>query len=115
MKGRRLVVSACLLGRACRYDGQDATAGADGVRRAVSQWEAAGGECVAVCPEELGGLGNLAHLDLRANGLRSLPATIAELPRLKKLDLRWNREVGRPSWLEKMESRGCVIYQDEYA
>lgn len=51
----RWVVSACLLGRACRYDGRSK----EDVRLAdeVAAHRAAGGEVVAVCPEELGGLG----------------------------------------------------------
>ena len=48
----RLVVSACLLGRACRYDG--ASRHAPPVQRLVDGWA---GEVVAVCPEELGALG----------------------------------------------------------
>ena len=51
----RLIVSACLLGRACRYDGGRKPAAAVQVR--VTEHEAAGGEVVSVCPEELGGLG----------------------------------------------------------
>ncbi len=51
----RVVVSACLLGRRCRYDGGQKN------HKAVNDWarqqEAAGHEVVAVCPEELGGLG----------------------------------------------------------
>lgn len=45
-----ILVSACLVGRRCRYDG----GGFDGfpdLRRMV-----AAGEAIAVCPEELGGL-----------------------------------------------------------
>ncbi len=51
----RVLVSACLLGKACRYDGQSK----DNLR--VQNWAEAivqaGGSVVAVCPEELGGLG----------------------------------------------------------
>jgi len=46
----RVLVSACLLGRACRYDGSAKPSAA--VRAAVE-----GAETVAVCPEEAGGLG----------------------------------------------------------
>lgn len=49
------LVSACLLGRACRYDG------ASKPHAAVAAWqqarEAAGATVVPVCPEELGELG----------------------------------------------------------
>ena len=50
-----LLVSACLLGSACRYDGGSKPA--DAVVRAVALHRAGGGEVVPVCPEELGGLG----------------------------------------------------------
>lgn len=51
----RLIVSACLLGRACRYDG--GSKAHEGVLRRVEEHERGGGEVVAVCPEELGDLG----------------------------------------------------------
>jgi uncharacterized protein YbbK (DUF523 family) len=44
-----VLVSACLLGKACRFDGQD--------RRHPDLIEALGDEAVAFCPEEAGGLG----------------------------------------------------------
>ncbi len=49
------LVSACLLGQDCRYDGRSKPASA--VITQVETWRAAGDEVVAVCPEELGGLG----------------------------------------------------------
>jgi uncharacterized protein YbbK (DUF523 family) len=49
-----LLVSACLLGQRCRYDGQSKQCQAVG--RLVEEWTAAGGRVVGVCPEELGGL-----------------------------------------------------------
>ena len=76
-----LLVSACLLGTACRYDGGSKPA--DAVLRVVSRHRADGGQVVAVCPEELGGLGTprppaelsggagLAVLDGRARVLRT--------------------------------------------
>jgi Leucine-rich repeat (LRR) protein len=49
-----------------------------------------GNEC-AVVPEAVRGLPELRVLDLRANRLAGrLPDWLAELPRLEKLDLRWN-------------------------
>jgi len=51
----KLVVSACLSGRACRYDGQAKPSSA--VDEAIKAWEADGGEVLPVCPEELGDLG----------------------------------------------------------
>jgi len=49
-----LLLSACLLGEACRYDGRSKPSGA--VRAYVTAFRGAGGEVVAVCPEQLGGL-----------------------------------------------------------
>ncbi len=49
------IVSACLLGQACRYDGASKPAAA--VIAQVAAWRAAGDEVAAVCPEELAGLG----------------------------------------------------------
>jgi uncharacterized protein YbbK (DUF523 family) len=49
------LVSACLLGVACRYDGRSKPA--PQVQAQVSQWRAQGDEVVAVCPEELAGFG----------------------------------------------------------
>jgi len=48
-------VSACLLGAACRYDGQSKAT--EAALRWQREMEAAGMRVVAVCPEELGGLG----------------------------------------------------------
>ena len=49
-----------------------------------------GNDCVAV-PPAVQGLPELRILDLRANRLSGrLPSWLAELPRLEKLDLRWN-------------------------
>ncbi|MEE2830635.1 MAG: DUF523 domain-containing protein [Myxococcota bacterium] len=50
-----LVVSSCLLGRRCRYDG--ASKGSEVVASAVEKHRASGGTVVSVCPEQLGGLG----------------------------------------------------------
>ena len=51
-------VSACLLGRACRYDGASKPVPpSGGVAASLDAWERAGGRVVPVCPEELGGLG----------------------------------------------------------
>lgn len=47
-----LWISACLLGRACRYDGRSVPR--DAVQDAAAAWR---GPVRAVCPEELGGLG----------------------------------------------------------
>lgn len=49
------LVSACLLGVACRYDGGSKPSLS--VAALVEGWRARGDACVTVCPEELGGLG----------------------------------------------------------
>jgi uncharacterized protein YbbK (DUF523 family) len=49
-----LLVSACLLGQRCRYDGESKPSLP--VSRLIEGWTAAGGRVVGVCPEELGGL-----------------------------------------------------------
>jgi len=53
--GRRWLVSACLLGRPCRYDG--ASKAHPAVADAVRSARAEGVQVLAVCPEEAGGLG----------------------------------------------------------
>lgn len=45
-----VIVSACLAGVCCRYDGRDALSSQ--VKERVEA-----GECISLCPEELGGLG----------------------------------------------------------
>ena len=52
LRGKRVVVSACLLGRNCRYDGGNRRE--EGLGEAL---EGAGAEVVAVCPEMEAGLG----------------------------------------------------------
>jgi len=50
----KLVVSACLTGRRCRYDGDSKLN--PQVIDAIAAWEKDGGTVVSLCPEELGGL-----------------------------------------------------------
>jgi hypothetical protein len=38
-----------------------------------------------------------------------LPSTLAELPKLEKLDLRWNTLDAIPGWVEDLERRGCAV------
>jgi Leucine-rich repeat (LRR) protein len=47
---------------------------------------------------------------LRANQLTSLPAGIGTLPKLEKLDLRWNKLSSMPGWLRELERGGCLVY-----
>jgi hypothetical protein len=53
----------------------------------------------------------LRILDLRANPVANLPAAIASLPRLDKLDLRWVTRMPGPDWLADLAARGCLIYR----
>ncbi len=58
--------------------------------RSLRELHLRGNECVAV-PATVRGLPELRVLDMRANRLSGrLPEWLAELPRLEKLDLRWN-------------------------
>jgi len=52
----------------------------------------------------------LRQIDLRGNPLTHLPASLAALPRLEKLDLRWVATLARPAWFADLEARGCAIY-----
>jgi hypothetical protein len=56
-------------------------------------------------------LSELRQLDLRGNPLTSLPAAIADLPKLEKLDLRWVSSMKFPPWIDDLEARGCVVYR----
>ena len=51
----------------------------------------------------------MALATLRGNKLRRLPASIAELPNLEKLDLRWNKLSGDDKWIQNLERRGCRV------
>jgi hypothetical protein len=48
-------------------------------------------------------------MDLRANAFTSLPESLADLPSLQKLDLRWTSMAETPAWLPRLEARGCVV------
>lgn len=62
-------------------------------------------------PAGIAALTELRVLDLRGNPLVELPESICTLPRLDKLDLRWTPETVRPSWLARLEARGCLVYR----
>lgn len=53
--GQQILVSACLLGEPCRYDGRSKAQG--NVQATAERLAAQGVQLVAVCPEELGQLG----------------------------------------------------------
>jgi Leucine-rich repeat (LRR) protein len=48
---------------------------------------------------------------LRNNRLSAVPDSIAALPNLKKLDLRWNKLRVVPKWLPQLEASGCLVYR----
>ena len=39
-----------------------------------------------------------------------VPAALQALPRLRRLDLRWNKLRSQPRWLDELEERGCTVY-----
>jgi hypothetical protein len=61
-------------------------------------------------PESLGMLKELRHIDLRGNPLTGLPAAMAKLPRLEKLDFRWVATLEPPAWIADLEAQGCAVY-----
>jgi hypothetical protein len=56
-------------------------------------------------------LHELRQIDLRGNPLRELPVTLAGLPRLEKLDLRWVTTLEPAAWVADLEARGCAVYR----
>jgi Leucine-rich repeat (LRR) protein len=62
-------------------------------------------------PESIEELRELRQIDLRGNPLTHLPAAIATLPRLDKLDLRWVSALPELAWLGFLEARGCLVYR----
>jgi len=52
----------------------------------------------------------LEYLDLRANLLITLPDELAQLTRLRKVDLRWNRLATYPPCLDALAKRDCIVY-----
>ena len=55
-EGRRLIISACLLGLKCTYTGLPSKAWTPDFQTAIEQAIAAGIMLIPVCPEQLGGL-----------------------------------------------------------
>jgi hypothetical protein len=51
----------------------------------------------------------LAYVDLRNNRFDRLPDSLAGLPKLHKLDLRWNKLSVVPDWVDDLERRGCAV------
>ena len=62
-------------------------------------------------PDAIGQLGDLSVIDLRGNPLADLPASLARLPRLEKLDLRWTPTLPDLPWFDELEGRGCLVYR----
>jgi hypothetical protein len=59
--------------------------------------------------EQIGGLKKLRMLD-PWQPLAHLPGSIATLPRLEKLDLRWVDRLAPPERIANLEERGCAVY-----
>jgi Leucine-rich repeat (LRR) protein len=52
----------------------------------------------------------LEFLDLRVNRLTAVPEEVRSRPRLRKLDLRWNKVRPLPDWVARLERNGCTVY-----
>ena len=48
-------------------------------------------------------------MDIRGNHLVELPNEILKLKNLERLDLRWNQDLKKPEWIDRMNS-DCLIY-----
>jgi hypothetical protein len=35
---------------------------------------------------------------------------LLQLPTVQKIDLRWNRHLSLPSWIDQLTAKGCLIY-----
>lgn len=67
------------------------------------------GNQLTALPASIAALTQLRTLDLRGNRLDDVPDALRALP-LTKLDLRWNPLRARPSWLDELSQRGCLVY-----
>lgn len=67
------------------------------------------GNQLTALPASIASLTQLRTLDLRGNQLDEVPDALRALP-LTKLDLRWNPLRARPSWLDELSRRGCLVY-----
>lgn len=66
------------------------------------------GNRLSSLPSSMRKLDRLTHLDLRGNRFTTLPERLGEL-NLLKLDLRWNRELELPPWIDALRARGCRV------
>jgi Leucine-rich repeat (LRR) protein len=61
-------------------------------------------------PASLAGHPSLSRIDARGNFIDTVPPAVAELPMLRKLDLRWNRLREPMDWYPGLIRRGCLVY-----
>ncbi len=101
----RVLVSACLLGRACRFDGRDKLS--PGLAAALDRDSA---EAVPFCPEEAGGLGTPrpAAVLVGGDGAAVLDGT-ARVRDEQGLDVTEAFLRGARLALEEARSRGCAV------
>ena len=66
-----------------------------------------GHNALASLPEAIGELDGLTDF---LYPLDSLPESIADLPALDKLDLRWTPSLSLPEWTRRLEARGVLVY-----
>jgi hypothetical protein len=45
------------------------------------------------------------------NPIEALPDSLASLPQLDKLDLRWVNTLMDPEWLGALKDKGCLAYR----
>nr|WSY57885.1 hypothetical protein OG999_28425 [Streptomyces sp. NBC_00886] len=63
----------------------------------------------AELPQELADLPRLRQLDVRSNRLTLVPDWVLGMPSLEKLDRRWNECAPSAALLTESERRGCVV------
>ena len=51
----------------------------------------------------------LRKIDLRGSDIEELLIEILELKSLERLDLRWNKNISKPEWLDQLDEE-CIVY-----